>query len=174
MRSSDFIGVAAGFLVSIVGLVILGVASDPCNNTLTDRSSYVGGISVPAQHGEEAPVADDSAVVVENPYGIEICDYWPSRGEKWVDRLALMLLALVSGATAARIGPAVAPWRGALAVGAVPAAVVANSLSTARDAVPIGDIWPWTVPFIASAALLGYIGGAIAWRFARHIAGSDE
>jgi hypothetical protein len=166
MRSSDFPGALAGFSVAFVGFLILHNSADPCGSTLTERSSYIGGISVTPQDIPRAAPQSEDAVNVDNPYGLQTCDYWSSPGEKWLGVLGFAVISLLGGATAARIGTTIAPWRGSLAVGTALGGVVLYALASTREPIPIGEILVWTAPHMVLAAIVGGIGGALAKRLA--------
>ena len=45
---------------------------------------------------------DPDAVIIENPYGIEACDYWPTVTDHWITLLVLLFVTALVGFLAAR------------------------------------------------------------------------
>lgn len=57
----------------------------------------------PTESAGTAPVpAGPDEVVVENPYGIEACDYWPTVTDHWITLLTLLFITALVGLVAAR------------------------------------------------------------------------
>lgn len=117
MHWRNWIGVPAGAFILIVGAYIFGLGN-PCFLTL-ERTSYIGNIQVapdpePPVRGPDA-TSVENAVQVENPYGMQVCDHWPSAGERVLNLVAVAFLFLITGAVAARIGPTISRWRGFVA-----------------------------------------------------------
>jgi hypothetical protein len=55
----------------------------------------------PPQENAQAPAVPD-AVVIENPYGVEACDYWPTVTDHWITLLTLLFITALVGILAAR------------------------------------------------------------------------
>jgi hypothetical protein len=163
MHWRNWIGVPAGMFILIVGFYVLGPVN-PCYLNL-DRTSYIGDIQIAPEPAPPVLAPDatemENAVEVENPYGMQICDYWPSSAEKILMLAAPLFLLLIAGATAARIGPTISRWRGVVA----PAAAVLLIAIVGEDSlnwmqVPIG---------VSIAGVLGLAGaeGIRFWQTAR-------
>jgi hypothetical protein len=158
MHWRKWIGVPAGMFIVIVGIYVLG-PGNPCYLNL-DRTSYIGDIQIAPEPATPVHAPDatgmESAVQVENPYGMQNCDYWPSSAEKVLNVAAPLFLLLIAGATAARIGPTISRWRGLVA----PAAAVLLVWIVGEDSLN----W-MQVPIVVSIAGVIGLAGAEGIRF---------
>lgn len=102
----------------------------------------------------------------EYPYGLETCDFWPSPGERWLTVIGWISIGLLGGAAASRIGNLIAPWRGSLAVGAAFIGVIIHSAISSRESLPLVELLSVLAPLTLLAGVVGFIGGALAKRFA--------
>jgi hypothetical protein len=55
----------------------------------------------PTRMGMASAPASPDAVVIDNPYGIETCDYWPTMSDHWVTLLTLLFITALVGFLAA-------------------------------------------------------------------------
>jgi hypothetical protein len=93
-----------------------------------------------------------ATAVVENPYG-------PGTGDSWFDLVLLLravalllVFPMLCGAVAARVGPSVVPWRGAVAMATGIAVIIVAAGESSIPAFAIGML---------IAAALGYAGGGL-------------
>jgi hypothetical protein len=112
MNKNNLPGILAGFAITFAGLMALA-AGDSCSNALLERSSYIGGITVESQAVPAAP----GDLHTSNPYGLATCDAWPSPFAQAITLLGALLIPLVGGAAATRIGSDSRPWRAIVATG---------------------------------------------------------
>lgn len=56
----------------------------------------------PVSAGTAQVPAGPGAVVIDNPYGIEACDYWPTVTDHWITLLTLLFITALVGFLAAR------------------------------------------------------------------------
>src|SRR5262249_30515147 len=75
-------------------------------------------------------------------------------------RLVFLAPFLLAGAVAARLGPTIAPWRGALATGLTCLSVILLGVVLTRD--PIDELAVVGVPLTTIGSALGYFGGFLA------------
>ena len=82
----------------------------------------------PTESAGTAPApAGPDAVVIENPYGIEACDYWPTVTDHWITLLTLLFITALVGLLASRFEQRPV-WRATLAMlaGMTPAVAFSN------------------------------------------------
>src|SRR5687767_5243648 len=113
MRVADFPGLLAGFCVALLGFFLLNVSMVTSALELAERTSFVGGISVPVTPRRDVKSGQE---VVENPYNLNVVDSWQSPAEKWLGIAGWIVVALIAGATGARVGSPAKAWRGAISV----------------------------------------------------------
>jgi hypothetical protein len=149
-------GLLAGVVFFIVGSLLLGaILGNSCTNTLSMRTSYIGSVDVLFASNTPPPHLPESATkIVENPYGLEACDYWPTPWEQVRNAAALVLLISLTGALATRIGPVKTPMRGAVTTGLL-CFFLSAPWKASPERLPIAHI----VILTTIAAVLGYIGG---------------
>lgn len=160
VRISDLPGVLAGFVLSFAGFLLLAYTANPCASSPSERTSYVGGIAVARDPQPASPAG------VENPYGLDTCDYWPSLGEKWLTMIGWLTVGLLGGAAASRIGVTIAPWRGSIAVAAGCMGAISLDAVSFQGSPSLVELLSVMTPLTLLAGLVGFIGGAIAKRFA--------
>lgn len=154
-NQEGLLGILAGFLITFAGLLVFASGTnDSCSDELLERSSYIGGIEVESQPQSSAVRDSD---VTDNAYGLEICDTWPSPLARWITLLGAILIPMIGGAAATRIGPGNKPWRAIAATG--PAALLLGwILSPAGVEIRLGE----TLFLGAAAAFLGALGSLFA------------
>jgi hypothetical protein len=153
----NWLGVLAGFLITFAGLLMFAMgAGDRCSMDLLERSSYIGGLEV---ERPDSPAKSAEALDVENPYGLgpESCDAWTSPLARIISLAGMILIPLIGGAAATRIGHGDGVWRAVIATGLAGLAIATVSTRfTAGDAI-------LKLLFSAAAfAALGALGAALA------------
>ena len=162
MRTEHLVGIGAGLLVTLAGFLFLGFASSVSAISLAAQTSYIGGIEVGSGSGPPPEGHEDR---VNNPYDLEISQHWPSPVERWLRVIGLFAVALIGGATAARVGSPVRAWRGAAA--AALAVIFLLPWLEVRPAPSGSCIVPLlAVPLVFLAAAIGGVGGFLVRRFA--------
>lgn len=122
-----------------------------------------------------APAPDHpDAVVIENPYGIESCDYWPTLTDHWITLLTFLFMTALIGFLAARFEQR--PVRRAAGVmlgGLLPVVVFSNFvyLPEALRAVNVHVYTPALLETGVGIAVLAIAAGLAslsAWLRVRH------
>lgn len=173
MRTSDLLGVLAGFVISYAGFLLLAYTGSPCAS-LSERTSFVGGIAVAPASQPAASTQPGDATQIENPYALETCDSWPSPVERWLTVFGWIATGLLGGAAASRIGAAIAQWRGAFAVAAGFVGAISHSAISAKVSLTLWELLAVLAPLALLAAGVGAIGGALAKRFAKQMPGAHS
>ena len=170
--SEHWRGVAAGLLLLALGLLSIDVLFP----TSWSRTDFVGAAdevfahfpSTPAPPPPSLPLPeyrepanasipaggyeDQATAVVENPYGMAPEEPYVAPVMVWLTSLTFALVFVLPGVVAARIGPSVVAWRGALP-GLIAAAFFASTI-TFRD--------PLEIALCIAPGLLTYAGGGLA------------
>jgi hypothetical protein len=161
---SNLIGTAAGFLVALTGFVLLGFASGVSAVSIAAQDSYVGGIEAGSGNGPPPDGHDD---LINNPYALEGSHYSQSPAESWLNAIGVIAVALLGGATAARVGRPVRAWRGALAVASATICLVVWAELRCPTSSSCIEPTAFAIPFVSIVAAIGGIGGLAVRRFVK-------
>lgn len=140
---------------------------NPCLEVFGERRSFLGGVTIPPQH--PLTIQDTSDPYrIENPYylGVDSCDYWTPPIERVMLVVGLVIVLIMSGAAAARIGESRSVRRACVANALVGASTVIVVALLASPRLTIDEILLFGVPVVSVATLLGALGGALVKKLA--------
>ena len=100
MNRATLGSVAATTLMAVAGVLVwLFWLGDPCLGT-TIANHWT--MKDPSTVSPTPPADSGGAVVIENPYGIKTCDYWPTPADEALSTAAFAIVVLAIGWLAAR------------------------------------------------------------------------
>jgi hypothetical protein len=104
------------------------------------------------------------AVVIENPYGIQACDHWPSVTDHWITLITLLLVSGLVGFFAARFEHRPVRKAALVMAGAMIPAVLLSYLVYLPDMLQYAQYRGYAQAMIEMSAGLGiaFVAGALA------------
>jgi hypothetical protein len=128
----------------------------------------------PAPQATAAVPADPDAVVIENPYGIEACDYWPTLTDHWITLLTLLFITALIGFLAARFEQRPIRRAAGVMLGGLAPMVLFSNVVYLPEALRFTETYGYTPALIESGvgiallALAAGLSSLAAWLRVRH------
>jgi hypothetical protein len=154
MRAADVPGLLAAFFVAFVGFSSMLFLRNVSAPLVAEQTSYIGGISIEPPEGQAPPAYED------NPYNIE-AHRGSSTGETVLDILALLSIAMLGGATGARVGNPIRARRGAIGVALGAACLILWNVASSQSVRPDAETVTAVLLFALVAGAFGGLGGLL-------------